>query len=543
MTDKIYSRVAAQIAANATDAARREGGSALERVTAVRDATGSNPINDEAVALVAGGGLQDRADVILDEVARIDRHERPTRAQRERRDVLLAEAAELERARVNAERAALRQYLTGGGAVVERGTPVNETDGYDRDPFGADGGRRSGPELMRHVGDPWAERIATFGRSPAEVAAQARSIALAAVERVPDVPDAARDRFTRYMDTERGEPMGKVARWIRATSDPDYRAAWCKLAVDPGNGHRMWTDAELKAAQFVDSEARAMNLTDSSGGYLVPFQLDPTVLLTNDGTTGVIRQIARTVVATGDVWNGVSSAGVTANWYAEAAEVSDDSPTLAQPSIQVHRSSAFVPVSFEAFDDAASIAQEVSTLLTDALFRLDEQAFTTGSGSGQPFGIVTALTGTTSEVNQAGTTLDAADWFALQNALPPRFQQNASWITHLVSMNTARATPIASGLDSPVLQEGNPPTILGKPVYEANYMDSTVTATESDHLAVYGSFENFIVADRIGMTIELVPHLFGAAGRPSGQRGWFAWRRCGADVVVPNAFRMLDKSD
>jgi predicted phage gp36 major capsid-like protein len=34
-----------------------------------------------------------------------------------------------------------------------------------------------------------------------------------------------------------------------------------------------------------------------------------------------------------DSWNGVTSAGVTAHWLDEAAEVSDDSPSLAQPHI------------------------------------------------------------------------------------------------------------------------------------------------------------------------------------------------------------------
>ena len=52
----------------------------------------------------------------------------------------------------------------------------------------------------------------------------------------------------------------------------------------------------------------------------MPFTLDPTVLLTNDGTANPYRAIARTVTTTTDSWNGVTSAGVTAAFAAEAAE-------------------------------------------------------------------------------------------------------------------------------------------------------------------------------------------------------------------------------
>lgn len=533
---QIYAAVARQMAANVTEAAARDGGTALERMRGLRDAVGPDPINDHALALVATGQAS-RADVAA-ELNRLERFDTLTRAQQQRRDALLAELAELERVQRDADIAKIRSVMESGAGSVERGTPVNPHDGYDKDSHTAP---RS-TEYMRRVPDPWAERSEPVTGSPAERARAMRDLALAAVEKTPDAKDSGRDRIVRALDEQHGEPMTKIARWARATSDPAYARAWSKIAVDPVGGHRGFTDVELRAFQAVQMEARAMSLTDSAGGYLVPFQLDPTVLLTNDGDTGVMRQICRTVIATGDTWSGISSAGITAEEYAEAAEVGDHSPTLAQPSIQVHRSSAFVPISIEAIEDEANVAQEVAKMLADALFRLDEEKFTTGTGSGEPWGVVTALTGTGSEVNQTGSTLDAADWIAVQNALPPRFQANASWITHLVSMNVARATPIATGLDSPMLKEGAPPTILGKPVYENDYMDSSVTGSASDYLTVYGDFSNMVIADRVGMTIEFIPHLVGSNRRPTGQRGWFAYRRRGADVVVDNAFRMLDKS-
>lgn len=432
--------------------------------------------------------------------------------------------AEFQRVRLEGQRA----------GVVERATRPGATEsGSYRAP-------------ITSQSDPWEHDDPAPGFAREGTLSALLGRARNAIERSTAASDDGRQRITRALDdSETGsEARSKIARWTIATSDPAYRSAFFKLAADPQNGHREFTERELAAFQRVQSEARAMSLTDAAGGYLVPFQLDPTVILTNSGGTNPFRQIARTVIATSDVWNGVTSAGVSSTWYAEAAEVTDDSPTLVQPSIPVHKQMSFVPVSFEAFDDMQNGAQEIAKLLQDEANLTDAEAFTVGTGSGQPTGVVTALAGTASEVAQAGTTLDAADFFATQEALGARFQPNAQWAMHLVSMNRARSIIAGTGLTTPLLVDGtNPPTLLGKPVHEASFMDSSVTTTADDYLAVYGDWSHYVIADRIGTTVELVPHLVGANRRPTGQRGWLMWRRVGADVVAVNAFRLLNKNE
>ena len=50
-----------------------------------------------------------------------------------------------------------------------------------------------------------------------------------------------------------------------------------------------------------------MSSTDTAGGFLIPFQLDPSVLISNDGTNNPLLQISRVIQTTSDVWNGVTS--------------------------------------------------------------------------------------------------------------------------------------------------------------------------------------------------------------------------------------------
>ncbi|WP_051997293.1 phage major capsid family protein [Gordonia paraffinivorans] len=73
-------------------------------------------------------------------------------------------------------------------------------------------------------------------------------------------------------------------------------------------------------------------------------------------------------------------------------------------------------------------------------------------------------------------------------------------------------------------------------------MDGAInpSATESNRVVVYGDWSQYVIADRIGTTVEIVPHLVGGNGRPTGQRGLWVWGRVGADSVNDSAFRVLN---
>ena len=69
-------------------------------------------------------------------------------------------------------------------------------------------------------------------------------------------------------------------------------------------------------------------------------------------------------------------------------------------------------------------------------------------------------------------------------------------------------------------------------------MDGTITS--GSNVLVQGDYRQFLVVDRIGMGIELVPHLFGGNNRyPTGQRGILAIWFNNSQVLAPNAFRIL----
>jgi HK97 family phage major capsid protein len=371
----------------------------------------------------------------------------------------------------------------------------------------------------------------------------------AAVSLAKRALDATNDRnagvpesgLLKVTDMLEGREAGRAARWAVAVSDPAYERAFAKVLRDPQRGHLNWSETERAAYSRVNDLARSMTLTDANGGYLVPFTLDPAVMLSSAGSVNPMRRLARNVTTTTESWNGVTSAGVTAAWYAEEAEVTDDSPTIGAAPIPVHRGSAYVPYTFEVGDDADLLSQ-LSRLLLDAADQLNATAYTTGSGSDEPTGFVTALDGSSSEVAPTtGETFAAADVYKVLEAVPPRFRGNAAWVANLSIINridqfeTSNGARLFPSLDNNVL--------LRRPIFENSVMDGTINpaVTADNFVLAAGDWQaGMVIVDRIGASLELIPNLMGANGRPTGERGAFLWWRTGSDVVVPNALRLLN---
>ena len=280
----------------------------------------------------------------------------------------------------------------------------------------------------------------------------------------------------------------------------------------------------------------------ASGNFAVPFTLDPTVIGTWTPDVSAVRRLSRNVTTLTNEWNGVTSAGVTAQFQAEATEAIDNAPAIAQITVTMHKMTIFVPYSVEIAMDWAAMESEVRTMIGVAQADLEANVHVTGSGTGEPFGIVTVLDGTASDLNTAGAgALAAGDVFSLDDALPVRHRQRAQFLGDKATYNAIRQLGTTDGFALWTrLQDGNPGQLIGYTANEASAMDSDVT-NSGDEVLILGDFmQGFIVGDRMGMVIENIPHLFGAANRfPTGERGFYCYCRTGAGASDINAFRML----
>lgn len=363
---------------------------------------------------------------------------------------------------------------------------------------------------------------------PEQVVGELRSRALSAVEQIRTVDDDHAARITELL--ERHDGQGNLARRVLRCGSETYERAFSHY---------------LAGRPLVGDEARALSVgVDTEGGFAVPVALDPTLILTSDGSVNPLRQIARVETITTKEWQGVTSSGVTVTRKAEGAEATDDAPSIDQPTVTPQRVDAFIPFTYEVDQDWAQLRAEMTRLIQEGKDDEEATSFVTGDGVGTNAGGVVGTLAAASKFESAtANTFASADVYELDNRLPERFRARARALANKVIYNDVRQFASADGHDLWArIGDGRPPQILGYPAHESTAMDSDSTVSLAEILLL-GDFRHFLIVDRVGMSVELVPHLFGANNRPTGQRGIFAFWRNNSAVLADEAFRLLQVND
>jgi HK97 family phage major capsid protein len=417
------------------------------------------------------------------------------------------------------------------------------------------------------------ERIAELAKNPAncepgfaeppsrepvepgqQFAVRARDGAMRTIERHVKGGDLTAEAADRVDGVLRGAdaPYGLDARYIEAHGSAAYERAFAKL-LRWGDGATLRMTAEEQQAVQTANQAEEMRTamaegTGSTGGFGIPIQIDPTINLSSNGAINPIRALATVRTMATRELRLVASDGVVAQYQAEAAEAIDNSPTLAQPTITAQRCTSFVPFSWEVGDDWNSLVSELVQLVADAKDVVEATKFLLGTGTNEPVGVLaigsTGSLTTTQRVLSAGAGAVAiADIYSLKQALgQTRFAASASWAMNPTRLDAVyRLTPSGSTTEPQIMTDRNGP-LLGRPTAEWSTMTTTVATGQ--RWAIYGDFKRgYTIADRLGMSASLVPHLFGSGSRfPTGQRGLYCYWRNSAVVTVPNALRYGETS-
>jgi HK97 family phage major capsid protein len=513
-----------------------------------------------------------RAQVVGD-IARLDGFARRSRSQQAQLDGLQEEFSALLAADAEAEvdRARRRDHVA-RAALVPSNCEAGSYEGAAA-AVGSSGRQRGSsadPTLLarhRTAAYDGIARAETLGHLGSDELLRRADSALEILS-ARGVPDEGVARLAEMLEEPDREEWGALypaavaerkhaAAQTLALSDPAYRSAFAKVIRSPLHFSLDLTDEERYAmartrafvrdvagdsrdwqtAPMGDYSARAaLSLTGANGGFLVPFTLDPAIMLTNAGSANPWRAWATIKQTTTNDWNGVSSAGVTAAWLAEGIESADNTPTVAQTKITPAKAAAYVYGSYEVLDDS-DFAEQLPMILADAKDRLEETAFATGSGSGQPFGAVTRATATA----LGGGAITAAGVYSLHQALPARFRLangRPGWFGNVVPLDALRQLPVFTGSQSPMLA-GTTMAPFGEPAYESSSMDGVIS-TGGHKVLLYGDGGSYLIVDRIGMTLVYDPVVKGVTNqRPTGQAGWYGFWRVGADSSVAGASTAL----
>lgn len=274
--------------------------------------------------------------------------------------------------------------------------------------------------------------------------------------------------------------------------------------------------------------------TGSAGGYLVPDEFERQIVMGLD-EYNVIRGISKVIRTNGEHKIPVATTHSTAAWKGEGVSYVESDPAFTQLSLSAHKLTDLVTVSIELLQDSmfdidTYVAQEFARAFAIA----EEEAFCVGTGSGQPTGIFTANGGEVGVTTGKANEITADEIISLVYALKAPYRQKAKFVMSDTTVAAIRKLKDGNGVYmwQPALAAGEPDKLLGYDLMTSAYAP-TIQAGAT--VAAFGDFQNYWIADRMGITVQRLNELY--AG--SGQVGFIATSRVDGKVILPEGIQLL----
>jgi len=347
-------------------------------------------------------------------------------------------------------------------------------------------------------------------------------------ESLAEAERQAAETALRGQDDARGRAVGKAG-------DPgvDVRsAAFSKLILQ---GVRSLNDTELRALQ-ADS--------DTAGGFLVAPEQFVTGLIKNIDDMTFIRQRATkyslpTAASLGAATLAADPAD--ADWTTELATGNEDSTmSFGKRALNPHPLAKRLKVSNKLLRQAAGAEGIVRDRLGYKFGASQEKAFLTGSGVNQPLGVFTASADgiTTARDVSTGNTTTSITFDGLTEAkysLKGQYWMRADWLFHRDAMKQIAKLKDGEGqyLWRQSVRDGEPDTLLGRPIMMSEYAPNTFTT--GLYVGLLGDFSNYWIADALDFQIQVLKELYAE----TDQTGFIGRLACDGMPVLAESFARI----
>lgn len=281
-------------------------------------------------------------------------------------------------------------------------------------------------------------------------------------------------------------------------------------------------------------ETRAMGSTATNGAEFIPEGFVNMVEINQLAYSGTLQacDIVRTNGGGDLPWPTMDDTSNKGALVAESGSIATDTdPATSSVTMKAFKfTSKAVLVPYELLEDAA-LAPDLQLVLADALAerlgRIKEQYYTTGTGSAQPQGIVTA---SALGVTTASTTAIAADdIIKMEHSVDPAYRNGAAYMMNDSVLLAVRLLKDSEGryLWQPGLQDGIPDRLNGRQVFVNQEMESALTAAKK--VMLFGQFAKHKIREVNSMRLYRLTERY----RDSDQDGFVAF--CRGDSRLLNA--------
>lgn len=299
----------------------------------------------------------------------------------------------------------------------------------------------------------------------------------------------------------------------------------------------------IDSVKDINIQASASTLSDPDGGFTVPEEVD-TAIDRVQGTLSSMRRLATVRGISTDTYKKlVNQGGATSGWVAEKGSRGETStPTLKEIAINTKELYAMPYATQTLLDDSridigAWLAEEVGVEFNDE----EGDAFIDGDGVSKPKGIAAytmianssyawgkvgfIASGHASLLNNCDKLID------LQHALKTSYRNGAAFLMNDSTCQVIRKLKDGDGnyIWRPGLIEGNPDTLLGKPV---EYDDNVDDIGAGKYPIFYANFKRaYLIIDRFGTRVLRDPY----TAKP--YVAFYTTKRVGGGIVMYEAIK------
>lgn len=306
-------------------------------------------------------------------------------------------------------------------------------------------------------------------------------------------------------------------------------------------------DQGLSAAEWGEIRNTMSTTTTTEGGYTVQSDVS-SMLIDSLKAFGGMRSVA-TVISTdkGNPMSFPTSDGTaeTGEWIAENITATGSDPSFGTKALNTYKaSSKVVAVPFELLQDSSvDVEAFVIKRLGDRLGRITNTGYTTGSGSSQPNGIVTAAsTGVTaSNSTSQVTAITYNSVIDLIHSVDPayralgncKFMMNDASVKVLRKVIDGQSRPIFNPGYETGVPGGAPDMLCGYPI--VINQDVAVMAANAKSI-IFGDLSYYYIRDAMQMSMF---RFTDSAYTKLGQVGFLAWLRTGGNLLDTGAVKLF----
>lgn len=287
-----------------------------------------------------------------------------------------------------------------------------------------------------------------------------------------------------------------------------------------------------------------------AGGYLVPEGFRNKIIERLQKIGGLSAEVEHVPTSSGNPlpWPTVDDTANEGEIVAENAQAAGGADLVFGPkTLGAYKYEATgvdgepLKVSWElAQDSAFDLEGLVERSLASRIARKQAKHWSTGTGVGQPQGLLTGGTSAlTIASNAAGLTL--ANYIALTHSIDPEYREDGECVWVMNDAILALAEGLLDGNGRPLLGTSTD-GIAGKPVQTIRgyrvVVDNTFPAVWGDNVktVAFGNMKRaYVIRDVKEVTLLVLRELFAR----TGQIGYMAWARADGMVQDPNAFRVV----